>query len=267
VSGAVVSGIVSATATHFVLASPTGTIPVGSPIEFVIEAVDSDGNVDTTFNDYVSFMTTANALYFGAPTGVAYNGGTVPCLEGVADLGQITFKRAGYYTVSISTVSGLSTVITDAFTVVPVPGNLGFTTPPPTITGERIVRLGKLKPFGLSGFPSDLEGIELEFSEPLTGPSARNAANYTLTQTFMRKRKTVTQRVSFVPLYIYPLKSVVLVLKGKPKFATGGELIVNVQPPTGLVGESGEYGNDTNYDTPGDDAVFIISPKARRITQ
>ncbi len=56
-------------------------------------------------------------------------------------------------------------------------------------------------------------------------------------------------------------------LIGKPKFAHGGELVVNAQSPGGLTDTAGQYLDGGNQGAPGDNGVFLIARKATSISR
>jgi hypothetical protein len=76
-----------------------------------------------------------------------------------------------------------------------------------------------------------------------------------------------TQPVSVQAVYNAQTDTVSLLLTGRPQFTYGGQIVVNASPPSGITDSSGNYLDGNDEGIQGDDGMFIILPKARRITR
>ncbi len=91
---------------------------------------------------------------------------------------------------------------------------------PTVVVGEEVVTAGK-------GKHQHLVGFQLDFNKPLDAASAQDPANYTVVQQKKQGHKLVSHPVAFRAVYDATDHSVQLVLKGRPKFARGGRIVVD----------------------------------------
>src|SRR5262249_53086583 len=100
---------------------------------------------------------------------------------------------------------------------------------------------------------------------------AQDVANFTVTQLLIRKvkrhRTTVGQPIPVRVTYDDSAHSVSLFLTGRPRFARGGQIVVNDSPPTGLTGVAGDYLDGSGTGVPGSNGTFTILPKGRGLVR
>jgi hypothetical protein len=228
-----------------VIAQPPRSVGAGSKFGLVVSAEDDFGNVDPNFVASVSVGLASN------PGGATLGGTvTVAAVNGVATFAGLTLNRAGNgYSLSVSAVSsGVSPAKTSVFNVMPAP----------TMVRELVLTAG-------NGKQKHVVGFEFLFSAALDPSPARNAPNYTITQSVIqmvkRRPTTVAQPVAFRVVYDASLRAVSLMLAGNPQFAKGGRIVVKASPPKGLTSSSGAYVDGNGDGVPGGDGVVKILPK------
>jgi hypothetical protein len=105
-------------------------------------------------------------------------------------------------------------------------------------------------------------GFALDYSTAMDPATAGLAANYQVdsaaTLRGKKQRTTVLRPVKFTVVYNSSIDAVTLTIRGKPKFARGGQIKVIASPPNGVRSEAGVL-------LDADDAIFRILPKARGI--
>ena len=94
----------------------------------------------------------------------------------------------------------------------------------PTLTGKQLVTTGK-------GKHKHVIGFQLNFNAPLNAAAAQDASDYTVVQHTKHGHKTISRPVAFRAVYNASSDSVQLLLKGRPKFAQGGKIVVNPTSP------------------------------------
>jgi hypothetical protein len=85
-----------------------------------------------------------------------------------------------------------------------------------------------------------------------------------VTQATKHGHEKVAQAVHLTVQYSAALNSVSLILVGSPRFARGGQLIVNAAAPDGIIGTSGAYLAGSG-ETAGEDGVFTILPGGKAL--
>jgi hypothetical protein len=237
--------VLSAPASQLVVRTePPSSVPLGNGFGFIVTAEDPFGNVDTSFDQFLTASLT-NTL------GNGFSGGgvTVGAIGGVASFSDFFVGTPGTgFTIRVTSAGGGLSVLTTPFSVgVGSPGSGG---PPPTVVGERVLTAVK-------GHHQHLVGFEVDFSSALAPSHASPKANYTVTQFVRRGRKLVAQSVRFTAHYDPASAAVRLLVAGKPAFAQGGRIVINASPPSGIMNASGDYlaGN----------TVFIILPGGRGV--
>jgi len=163
----------------------------------------------------------------------------------------------GFYSVATSNlglVQPTPTAPQATIAVVPQP-------PPPPPTSPRVTNAELLNVTVITGHgkhqkkTTKFAGFELIFNEALNPASALSLASYQVLQSTKKGRKTVNKPVHFSVSYNAAQDAVSLTLAGKPKFNSGGQLILAASKITDSFGDS-LVGN----------AVFTIKPKAKGIS-
>ena len=88
-----------------------------------------------------------------------------------------------------------------------------------------------------------LVGFAIDYSTAMDASTAGLAANYQVDRAIIKrvkqKRMTMLKPVNFTAAYNPSTNSVMLTVKGKPKFAKGGEIKVIASPPSGVRSDGG----------------------------
>src|SRR5262249_40933427 len=146
--------------------------------------------------------------------------------------------------------------------VVPSPGS-PTTSQPPTVKLEQVVLRPKTNKKGKPVGKPVFAGFALDYSTAMDPATAGLAANYqvdsAVTQRVKKQRTTRLQPVHFTVAYNPSTEAVTLTIRGKPKFARGGQIKVIASPPNGVRSAAGVLLDAS-------DTVFTILPKARSIT-
>jgi hypothetical protein len=132
------------------------------------------------------------------------------------------------------------------------------TTPVPLIIGEHALTVGKGKHKRVIGF-------ELEFSVPIDRSGAANAANYTVVEYHKHGRQTIPQHLRFKARYDPSHNAVKLVLPGKPRFAQGGQIVVQTTSTSGITNLSSAYPAGNLRGSQGQNVVFAVLPGAQTV--
>ena len=132
----------------------------------------------------------------------------VPLTDGIAMVTGLTLNRAGSYTLEIGD-NGLAAAVSNSVDV----------TAPPTIVSEQVLTTGKGK--------HKKSVVSSCFSATHLTRHVRDAANYTVTGTVKRGRKTTANPVRLTAVYNASANSVSLILVGRPPFTSGGQIVVN----------------------------------------
>jgi hypothetical protein len=101
--------------------------------------------------------------------------------------------------------------------------------------------------------------IVLTFSSALDPTTASNAANYSVTQATSRGTSAV-KPVRVRAIYKPANHTVKLTLAGKPRFASGGQLLLIASGPTAIASSSGVPLEGNTGNTPGSDGLYTIPP-------
>jgi hypothetical protein len=211
-----------------VTTEPPGSVPLGGSVGFVVSAEDAFGNVATSFNESLTASLTGTV-------GNGFSGGgiTATAVNGVADFSNFFVGTPGSgYTVRVTSSDGQLSALTTPFSV--TRGSSGTGNTAPEIVGERILTAG-------TGKRKHFIGFVLDFSAVLDPSRASNAANYAVTQSIKRGRKTMAQSVAVTVQYNAASSAVSLLVSGRPAFAQGGRITVNASPPFGLSTAAGVY--------------------------
>ncbi len=224
--------ISATTATQLVVTTPPpNPLTAGQAFIMVVATEDQFHNVNTSYDGSV---TIALANDPGLTT-------TVQAKDGVATFAGLTVTAAAQGGSIQATATGLTSAATPTITVTPTP--TPTSTPTPTITGEQVVMTQKKNKKGKPKGKPVLTGYVLDFSTAMNPATARNAANYQMTATTIKKvkKKTITGHtpVSLTAVYNAATNSVTLTLAGKQAFAKGGEITIIYTPPTGVSSEAG----------------------------
>ena len=228
--------------THLVVtAAPTAALSAGTAFGLTVTVEYDSGAVDTGYNGGVSV-----ALANG-PGGAALGGPVnVTAVNGVATFSGLSLNEGGGYTLQVSG-AGAPAFLAGPFNVMsavnPPPNAPLSVGSVPMITGEHSLFAGK-------GRNKHLVGFQLVFSSRLDPSSA---ANYTITQTMKHGRERVARAIRLRVEYDASSDSVNLMLAGRPRFTSGGQLVVKLPQPSGTGGSSVS------------DEVFSILPGGRGI--
>jgi hypothetical protein len=240
------------TATHLVVTSPPpSTVTAGTPFGLTVEAEDDSGNVDANYNRVVTIT--------ASPGGTTF---TTTASQGVATFSGLILSSAGTYTFQ-ATAGGLTPAATNPFNVTTNVSAL----PPPEIQSESVLFTQKTNRKGKKVGPRVFQGFVLDYNSNMRG-SAANPANYQITMAVRKrvKRKLVTvyQPVAFRLLYNAATNAVSLLMPGQ-KFLMGGRITVIASPPSGVSSASSAFLDGNGDGIGGDNAVLIISAKAKGI--
>jgi subtilisin family serine protease len=235
-----------AAATQLVVTTPPpDALVAGQAFTLVVSAEDRFGNLDTTYSGKVT-LSVPDDPGFAA---------TVQAKSGVATFLGLTLNTAADGKAIRAAASNLSAAVTNPLTV-------SAPEPPPTIIGELVLMARNRNKKGkAAGRPITV--ISLEYSAAMNPSSAGSTANYRIDSTMskhVKKKKifTVQQPVRFASAYSSATNTVRLTIKGKPNFASGGEILVTASPPGGVASASG-------LPLDGRDSVLTILPKAKGI--
>jgi hypothetical protein len=131
---------------------------------------------------------------------------------------------------------------------------------PLRIIGALVLDTGKSKHKRRGGF-------ELMFNEGVRSDRAVDPANYTVTETVKRGRKLISQPVNVRIEYNPGAYAVSLIPEGKPRFTRGGQIVVSGMAPGGITSVWGGYLDGPGTGPPGHNAVLVILPGGRKVTQ
>src|SRR5262249_20114812 len=101
---------------------------------------------------------------------------------------------------------------------------------------------------------------------PLDASRAQDVANYIVVQAVRHRRRMMTRPVGFKAVYNASKNSVQLLFTGRPRFAQGGQIILNESWPGGLTDASGASLAVGNPSAVQGNMVITIGPKASGIT-
>jgi len=227
---------VAAPDTHVVVTTaPPAEINPGSRFGLTVAVEYDSGAVDTGYNGGVS-VAVANS-----PVGSALDGPVnATVVNGTATFNGLWLNQGGRYTLQVSSDGGaafLAVPLNVTGAVNPPPGGHKYS---PTIIGEHVLFAG-------AGKHKHLIGFQLIFNSPLNPSSAENSANYAITQTMKYGREKIAQPIGFRVAYNASEETVSLTIAGKPRFTSGGQLVVKGQP--------------------GNNGIFSILPGGRGIEQ
>jgi hypothetical protein len=210
--------------------APPGLLNSGSGFGLAVTAYYDSGAVDSGFNGSVT-VTVSNG-----PSGEGLGGTTT-----AAAVGGV-LSAGGDYTLQIGSADAavpLDVAVSVASAPKLPPAGPGPGAPAaPVITGQSLIFAGK-------GKQKRLVGLQLVYSGALDPSSAVNPANYAITQTIKNRRAKTAQAIRLRVAYDDATKTVSLTIIGKPKFASGGQLMVRSQA--------------------GDAQIFAIRPGGRGI--
>src|SRR5262249_51463268 len=153
--------------------------------------------------------------------GAGFSGGgiIVSAVNGVASFSDFVVGTPGSgYTIRVTSGDGRLSVLTAPFDVTvgsPAPPGSGDSRP--TILRERVLLAGK-------GKDKHLVGFELDFSAALDPSRATDQANYVVTQSVRRGRRSIARLVKFTVRYDPASNAVTLLVSGKPAFTRGGQI-------------------------------------------
>ena len=219
--------------------------PPRQPFGLTVTVDDPSGQVDSNYNGTVTLTLLPNLSYLATLGGTL----TVMAQNGVANFTGLTLDQTGTgFQIVATTDDQTSTATTPIAIVQSTPVAVAK---PTTIVAEQVLYAGK-------GRHRHVDGFELVISSALDSTRAVDIADYTLTQTMKRGHKPIAKPVPFRVAYDASSDSVTLMLIGKPKFAHGGELVVNAQSPGGLTDTAGQYLDGGNQARP-DNGVFLIA--------
>jgi hypothetical protein len=254
--------VTAATANQLLITSPLpDPIITGQPFSLVAAAEDPFGNVSSSYDGNISVALASNPG--GSPLGGTT---TVAAVDGTASFPNLTLSSAGTgYTLEVSG-DGLTSATTAPQTVAPTeptppPVTLPIEFPPlpPLIIGEQVVSRQKVNKAGRTVGKPKFVGFTLDYNAQMDPSTAGLAATYqiTSTTTVRVKNKLIegSRPIDFTAAYDALSASVTLLVRGQPRFARGGQLVV-----TGGIDSQSGVPLDT-YGTP-----FTILPEPGGIT-
>jgi streptogramin lyase len=246
-------------------AAPPGQAEAGADFGLTVTATYDTGAVDPFYTGPVTVALKGTAA--GSLQGTT----SVAAKNGVAVFSGLSVTSGGNDTLVVNGADATSP-LTTALTVEPVVVLPISPTPPPTptptptptpaptpgplkIIHELVLNAGK-------GKRKHLVGFKLIFSAPLNPSSAQNPTNYAVTQTTKRGHEKVAHTIPLKVQYSAAQDAVSLILTGKPKFKSGGQIVVSGTPPTGIVATSGLYLTGGSG-AESEDAVLTIRPRGK----
>ena len=129
----------------------------------------------------------------------------------------------------------------------------------PVITAEQVVTAGK-------GKHKHVVGFQLQFNTPLDAGSATDPANYSVVQQTKHGRSMASHPVAFRAFYNPTTDSVQILLRGRPRFAHGGTIIVNPKAPTAIAQAAHARLSSQDGATPvSTTTIIIVLPGARGV--
>jgi virginiamycin B lyase len=246
---------------RFVVTSgPPAQLESGGGFGLTVTALYDSGAVDTGYSGSVS------ATVASGPAGGALGGSSIAvAVGGVATFSGLWLTQGGNYMLQISSPDAAAPLsvpinVATAPTTKPPGSTLPSAPVAPTITAERLLFAGQ-------GRQKRLVGFQLVFSSSLDPASAGNPANYTITQNLKNRRVRTAQALRLRVSYDGSARTVNLLILGKPRFQSGGQLLVNASAPSGIMGTSGVYLDGQVNGQPGDDGVFVILPGGRGLVR
>lgn len=224
-----------------VTTQPPDTVQGGVGFGMTVSIKDPNGHLDTAFNGPVA------VALAGAPTGWGLSGTlTVNAVNGVAVFSGLSIATAGTgYQIQVSAagVDPTTAALNIGSDAPPTPAPPTPATPPVssdnTVAPLSIVRVVAL--YTRRGRRKKLIGFEVDFGSPLDSSTALNAANYSITETLRRGRRTRARRVRVQPRYGANTDDVQLIMIGRHPFALGGRLVVSSSPVAGVAGTARNY--------------------------
>jgi hypothetical protein len=232
----------AAPATQLVVTTPPpDPFAAGQAFNLVVSAEDPYGNLDLTYSGNVTIS---------VPNDPGFTT-TTQAKNGVATFVGLTLPATADSEAVRAATTGLSAAVTNPLNVTP------------TIISEHVVTLQKRNKKGKAVGKPVFEGFALEYSTTMNPALAGLPANYQVSSAIKKhvKRKTVTvlKPIAFTSAYNSSTNTVTLTIKGKQKFAHGGQISVIASPPDGVASAAGVLLNAS-------DTMFTILPKAKRIT-
>ena len=230
-------------------------------VQPVVYEEDQFGNLETGDNSTLITATLASGTgSLQGTTSVTVKGG-VAAFTGLAASGTATVTLE-FISRSLTPASSNPINVTSASTPAS-PTSTPTSTPAPTIIGESVVVSQKKNKKGKPHGKAVLEGFALDYSTAMNPSTAGLSANYQVdsfvTKRFKRKTTTVPKPVNFTVAYNPSNDSVNLTIEGKPNFAKGGRIQINVATTNGVASDAGVLLDAI-------DADLTILAKARGIT-
>jgi hypothetical protein len=113
-------------------------------------------------------------------------------------------------------------------------------------------------------------GFTFTYSTAMDPATAGSPANYQVSryvlQRVNRRNTLVPRPVAFDVRYEPAANTVVVLVRGRPNFNRGGQILIVGGPGTGVTSSAGVSLDGDRDGNPGGTAVFNVSPNARAIT-
>jgi virginiamycin B lyase len=252
-------GIVGPALHVVVTIPPVGPLHPGGAFGLSVKVEDDTDTLDTDYNGPVSVSVAAG------PKGGALGGTlTAMAVDGVASFTGLTPNVGGSYTLQVSTSGAAAAMVALPLVTATMPLPpviLGSTAPPPEIVAEQVLTTGK-------GKHKKIVGFKLIFNAPLDAATARSTTNYSLTQSMKRGRENATRAIRLRgAFYQASNNSVSVLFAGTPRFAQGGQLVVNGSGAAGIMGATGVHLDGSDTGRPGTNGTFKILADMRSITR
>ena len=181
-------------------------------------------------------------------------------VDGIATFTGLSFSASGSYQLQVKSGTTAPAAVGPILAVLPI------TVPPlipstpaaaaPVVLSEQLVTAGK-------GKNKYVSGVVITFSTALDPTTAQNASNYTVIQTAKGGRASAAKAIRLHARYKLANKTVKLTFVGKPRFAAGGQLILNAANPGGLASLAGVRLEGNMGTDPGSDGMYKILPNGR----
>jgi len=265
--GAIGVVTLSTASTHFVLTQqPPASVTAGTPVGLTVQADDSSGNLDSSFNGTVAVALANN------PGGATLGGTlTVTASGGVATFSGLTLDTADTgYTIQVS-ASGVNSATTSAITVTPATASQLVIHTQPSATATAGQAFGTQPEIDVedqydnveTGDNSTVVTASLESGTgPLQGTTTVTVSGGVATFTNLADNKAETISLDFTSGSLTNATSTNIVVSPAP----ASQLVIQTQPsPTATVGqafdiqpvidEEDQYGN---LET-GDDSRFVTA--------
>ncbi len=250
------SGKIATITLHMTVTNtPPLAIELGQNFGLSVAIEDDSGAVDTGFEGSVTLATPGDPA-----AGVLAGTTSVQAVNGIATFTGLSLVAAGSYSIQVTSGAAAPAtvgpiVVMDAISVPPLIPSV-TASKAPVVLGEQLVTAGK-------GKNKYVSGIVITFSSALDPATAQNASNFTVIQTTKGRRASAAKAIRLHARYKPASNTVKLTLLGRPRFAAGGQLVLNAANPGGLASPAGVALEGNSGVSPGSNGLYEILPNGR----